>query len=90
MFIPMLNMLQIPFLITWFLQLRDLANLGELYPQLYHSSFLWITDLTTMDYFLPVIAAVLTSLSIHYSPNMKKGAISNAFIAKYRHIMPYK
>lgn len=34
-FIPMLNLFQIPVLITWFLSIRYMSNLPEIYPQIY-------------------------------------------------------
>lgn len=34
-FVPMLNILQIPILITWFLSIRYMSNLPEIYPQLH-------------------------------------------------------
>jgi hypothetical protein len=40
-FIPALNIFQIPILITWFLSLRYMSNLPELYPQIYTEGFLW-------------------------------------------------
>lgn len=32
--LPMMNLFQIPFLITWFLSLRYMSNLPEIYPQI--------------------------------------------------------
>ena len=32
--IPMLNLLQIPILLTWFFSLRYMSNLPEIYPQM--------------------------------------------------------
>ena len=32
--LPMLNLLQIPLLLTWFFSLRYMSNLPELYPQI--------------------------------------------------------
>eukprot|EP00178_Gracilaria_changii_P020032 TRINITY_DN58151_c0_g1_i1.p1 TRINITY_DN58151_c0_g1~~TRINITY_DN58151_c0_g1_i1.p1 ORF type:complete len:122 (-),score=11.73 TRINITY_DN58151_c0_g1_i1:128-493(-) len=55
---------------------------------------LWFQDLSTYDpYFvLPVAAAILTSLSIVYSPNLARNNISMPFMApfaKYLKFLPF-
>ena len=83
--IPMLNLFQIPILLTWFFSLRYMSNLPELYPQMLNEGFLWFTDLSTYDpYFvLPVVAACMTSLSIIRSPNFAKKNIQVPFMAPF-------
>jgi len=75
-------MLQIPLLITWFLSLRYITNLPEVYPQIQTEGFLWLKDLSAYDpyFILPLISACLMSLSITYSPNMNKQNITMPFM----------
>lgn len=63
------NLLQLPFLITWFLSLRYVATLPEVFPMV-KDSFLWMDDLSSFDpyFILPVVSACLTSYSIIISP----------------------
>jgi len=89
-----LNIFQIPFLITWFLSLRYITNLPEIYPQMQTEGFLWFNDLTAYDpYFvLPVFAAMTMSYSIVYSPSMTSMYATNpvfAPIVKYMKFMPF-
>lgn len=83
--VPMLNLFQIPFLITWFLSLRYMSNLPEIYPQVLSEGLLWFSDLSVYDpYFvLPVLAACSTSLSIVRSPNFARNNLSIPFLAPY-------
>ena len=83
----MLNITQVPLLITWFLSLRYITTLPEVYPQLSETKFLWITDLAEYDptFVMPIIAAIVTALSLAYSPNLNKGnmSINMPFIVPY-------
>lgn len=83
--IPLLNLLQIPLLFTWFFSLRYLSNLPEIYPQILSEGYLWFSDLSTYDpYFvLPILAACGTSLSIARSPNLARNNLSMPFLAPY-------
>lgn len=78
-------MLQIPLLITWFLSLRYITNLPEVYPQIQTSGFGWIKDLSAYDpyFILPIISACLMSLSITYSPTMNKQNITMSFMIPF-------
>lgn len=89
--VPLVNLLQIPFLLTWFFSLRYLSNLPEIYPQILSEGFLWFSDLSTYDpYFvLPVVAACSTSLSISRSPNFARNNISLPFLAPYIKYLKY-
>ncbi len=71
-------MVQIPLLITWFLSLRYLTNLPEVYPQLQTEGFLWIKDLSAYDpyFILPILSAAMMSVSIMYSPNLNKNNVT--------------
>ena len=72
-FYAVINLTQIPFILTWFLSLRYVTAMPELFPQVANASFLWIDDLSVYDpyFILPVLAACTTSLSIAISPSMK-------------------
>ena len=72
--INFVNILQLPILLTWFLSLRYISNLPEVYPQVLTEGYLWFTDLSTYDpyFFLPVLAACASSLSISRSPNFSR------------------
>ena len=89
--IPLLNIFQVPILITWFLSLRYMSNLPEIYPQIYTEGFLWFEDLSTYDpYFvLPIAAACLSSLSIIYSPNLARNNITIPFMAPFVKYLKY-
>lgn len=92
--IPLLNLLQVPILLTWFFSLRYMSNLPEIYPQVLSEGYLWFTDLSTYDpYFaLPVLAAVVTSLSIARSPNLARNNMTMPLLApfvKYLKYMPF-
>ena len=83
--VPMCNFVQIPILVTWFLSLRYMSNLPEIYPQLLTDGYLWFTDLSSYDpYFtLPVLAACVTSFSIVRSPNLSRNNVTLPFLAPY-------
>lgn len=83
--IPLVNLLQVPFLLTWFFSLRYLSNLPEIYPQILNEGYLWFTDLSTYDpYFvLPVAAAICTSISIARSPNLARNKIALPIMAPF-------
>lgn len=83
--VPMLNLLQIPLLLTWFFSLRYMSNLPEVFPQLLTEGYLWFTDLSTYDpYFvIPVVAACITSLSISRSPNLARNNLTMPMLAPY-------
>lgn len=87
----MVNLLQVPFLITWFLSLRYMSNLPEIYPQILTEGYLWFVDLSTYDpYFvLPVLAACVTSVSIARSPNLARNNISMPFLIPYMKYVKY-
>jgi membrane protein insertase Oxa1/YidC/SpoIIIJ len=90
-FVPMLNLLQVPLLITWFLSLRYMSNLPELYPQMLSEGYLWFSDLSTYDpYFvLPVTAACITSLAVARSPNLNRPNPNMTFLAPYIKYLKY-
>lgn len=75
-------MLQIPLLITWFISLRYITNLPEVFPQVQTEGFLWIRDLSAYDpyFILPILSACLMSISITYSPNLNKSNITMPFM----------
>jgi membrane protein insertase Oxa1/YidC/SpoIIIJ len=83
--LPMLNFFQIPILITWFLSLRYMSNLPEIYPQMLTDGYFWFEDLSTYDpyFLLPVLAACTTSISIARSPNLARNNVSLPFLAPY-------
>lgn len=90
MLIPLINLVQIPILVTWFLSLRYLSNLPEIYPQILSEGYLWFTDLSNYDPYgvLPVLAAIVTSLSILKSPNLARNNLSIPFLAQYIKYIP--
>jgi YidC/Oxa1 family membrane protein insertase len=69
-------MVQIPFLITWFLSLRYVAALPEVFPSV-TQSFLWIPDISTYDpyFILPLISALFSSYAIIISPGLKNANV---------------
>lgn len=77
-FYALINLTQIPFIITWFLSLRYVTAMPELFPQMTNASFLWIDDLSVYDpyFILPVMAACTTSLSIAISPSFKNSNVA--------------
>lgn len=89
--IPLINLFQIPLLLTWFFSLRYMSNLPEVYPQLLSEGYLWFSDLSTYDpYFvLPVLAACGTSLSIARSPNLARNNLSLPFMQPYIKYLKY-
>lgn len=82
---PLLNLFQIPILLTWFFSLRYMSNLPEIYPQMLTEGYFWFADLSTYDpYFvLPILAACLTSYSIARSPNLARNNVSLPFLIPY-------
>ena len=72
-FYTFLNMTQIPFLITWFLSIRYVSSMPEIYPEL-NEPFLWMDDIASYDpyFILPLASAILTSYSIIISPALQK------------------
>lgn len=89
--IPMLNLLQIPLLLTWFFSLRYMSNLPEMYHQMLTEGYLWFADLSTYDpYFvLPVVAACTTSISIARSPNLARNNLTMPMLAPYAKYIKY-
>jgi YidC/Oxa1 family membrane protein insertase len=89
--IPLLNLLQVPILLTWFFSLRYMSNLPEVYPQMLSEGLLWFSDLSTYDpyFLLPVLAACGTSLSIARSPNLARNNISIPMLAPYMKYLKY-
>ena len=62
----LVGLFQAPFLITWFLSVRHMAMSPNLFPEMSHVNFLWLTDLTVHDpyFLLPLISACCSSLNI--------------------------
>jgi len=81
--INFVNVLQIPILFSWFLSLRYMSNLPEVYPQILTEGYLWFTDLSTYDpyFILPVIAACASSLSIARAPNLARNNVMLPFLS---------
>jgi membrane protein insertase Oxa1/YidC/SpoIIIJ len=77
-------MLQIPLMITWFMSLRYITNLPEVYTQL-QTPFLWMKDMSAYDpyFILPIASACVMSLSIVYSPNLKSQNLTMPFMAPF-------
>ena len=73
--LPMLSMLQIPALMTWFFSLRYIISLPDQYPGLKTQGFLWFKDLTEYDPYglLPILSSTLTFWNISLNPNMAAG-----------------
>ena len=63
--------MQLPILITWFLSLRYIFTLPQLYPSV-TLPFLYLTNLCDNDpyFILPVLSATLSYFNISYSPAM--------------------
>ena len=80
-------MLQLPFLITWFLSLRYITTLPEAYP-IVQQSFLWMQDISTFDpyFILPLFSASLTSYSLVISPTMNRSVQIPLFAAFTKYI----
>lgn len=75
-FYALLNVFQIPFVITWFLSLRYVAALPEVFPSV-SQGFLWISDLSAYDpyFILPIASAFLSSYAIILSPGLKNAVV---------------
>lgn len=82
--------LQMPFLITWFLSVRYMSMSPELFPGMLDGGFGWMINLTEHDpYFLtPFISACFSSLNISYSPAATQ-TVGASPIAKYMKFMKY-
>ena len=82
-FYALINLVQMPFIITWFLSLRYVTAMPEIYPEIQQQGFLWIEDLSVYDpyFILPVTAACISSLSIVISPTIKNSAVANPLMA---------
>lgn len=67
-----INLIQLPLLITWFLSLRHIASSPLDFPSVTQSWY-WIPDISQHDpyFILPIASAVLTSFSIMISPGLK-------------------
>jgi membrane protein insertase Oxa1/YidC/SpoIIIJ len=89
--IPMLNLFQVPILLTWFFSLRYLSNLPEIYPQIISDGYAWFSDLSAYDpyFILPVLAACSTSLSITRSPNLANNNLTLPILAPYIKYLKY-
>lgn len=85
------NLMQLPLLLTWFLSLRFVSNLPEVYTSILTDGFWWFTDLSTYDpYFaLPILAACVTSWSIIINPSFSRNATSMKMLAPFMKYFKY-
>ena len=89
--LPLLNLLTMPFFISFFISLRYMVFTPELFPGVSGLSFFWITDLSTSDpYFvLPLISAFLNLGSIHVNRKLNPISTSTpAAIKKFHQFLP--
>lgn len=72
-FYNFVNITQIPFLISWFLSLRYVASMPEIFTEL-NEPFLWMDDICSYDpyFILPLTSAILSSYSIIISPALQR------------------
>jgi YidC/Oxa1 family membrane protein insertase len=87
MFMNLVSFTQMPVLITWFLSIRFVSGLPEIYPQIQSEGILWFTDLSTYDpyFILPIISAFFT----YYSINKSLAANSSTMVPIAASMMPY-
>ena len=72
-FYNLINVIQLPFLITWFLSLRYVTAMPEIFPETMEP-FLWMDNICSYDpYFIfPLVSACLSSYSIMLSPALNR------------------
>lgn len=79
-FYGIVSILQMPILVTWFLSLRYISAMPEIFPSA-SEGFLWISDMSVYDpyFILPIVSACLSSYSITISPGLKNGSTMPMF-----------
>lgn len=79
------NLSQIPLLFTWFISLRYVCAMPELFPGIQTQGLLWFKNLSTYDpyFIIPVMSAVFSFINISYSPKL------NVSIPILRPVMQY-
>ena len=66
------NLSQIPLLFTWFISLRYVCAMPELFPGIQTQGLLWFKNLSTYDpyFIIPVMSAIFSFINISYSPKL--------------------
>ena len=90
-FVPLLGLIQIPIMITWFLSVRHMAMNPDLFPNMMTQGLLWFKDLSQYDplFILPLLSAVFSSMNIARSPLATGQASIGGPFAKYVRFMRY-
>ncbi len=67
---PLISIMQLPLVISWFLCLRYFTTMPDVYPALTTSGLFWFKDLTVYDptLALPLISAFTSYLNIQVLP----------------------
>lgn len=68
----LINLSQIPMLFTWFISLRYVCSMPELFPGIQTEGLLWFKNLSTYDpyFIIPVMSAIFSFINISYSPKL--------------------
>jgi len=87
---PVVSLLQLPVLISWFFALRDISTLPDKYPGMKTDGFLWFQDLSSPDpyYILPILSALMSYYNISFSPRVSGGSFAPQ-LAKYARYIKY-
>eukprot|EP01016_Furgasonia_blochmanni_P036827 TRINITY_DN4252_c0_g2_i4.p1 TRINITY_DN4252_c0_g2~~TRINITY_DN4252_c0_g2_i4.p1 ORF type:complete len:398 (-),score=65.63 TRINITY_DN4252_c0_g2_i4:169-1362(-) len=83
------SLAQAPFLITWFLSLRYMANLPDRYPEMTTQGFLWFQNLADYDhyYLLPVLCSLISYYNLSISTlTQNSSAVPNIFARWSRYV----
>ena len=82
-----------PFLITWFLSLRYMTALPDIYPGLRTEGLLWFTNLSEYDPYcvLPVLSATFSYINIGLNPNLSSAGVGTIFgkYMRYLKFLPF-
>jgi YidC/Oxa1 family membrane protein insertase len=88
--LPVISLIQVPFMITWFVSLRYVANTPDKFPSIRTDGFLWFQDLSHYDpyFILPVISAVISYYNIQLSTMNATSAVGSP-LARYSRYMKF-
>lgn len=86
---PLLSLAQMPFLVTWFFTVRQLAMSPDMYPGMLNEGFLWFNNLSEIDpyFILPIASVTVSFLNISYSPNMQNQGVNP--LSKYMKFLKF-
>jgi len=88
--LPLVSLVQIPFMITWFVSLRYVANTPDKFPSIRTDGFLWVQDLSAYDpyFILPIISAIISYYNIQLSTLNATSSVGSP-LARYSRYMKF-